>query len=74
MTGNDRMEIPTYQQCQDSKLNPRFGFYIVSEAVYEEYIKLMRECWSQRPENRPSFNEIKVRLEEIENIRCGRNF
>ena len=74
ITNDQRMNIPSYQQCQDSKLTPRSGFYIVSEAVYEEYIKLMKLCWSQKPENRPTFHEIKLKLDEIENVRCGRNF
>jgi hypothetical protein len=29
------------------------------------YADLMRQCWNEEPKNRPSFDEICVRLEEI---------
>jgi len=30
--------------------------------VYDDYLKLMQECWHQDPEMRPSFEEIIERL------------
>eukprot|EP01084_Bolivina_argentea_P319897 554916_1 len=69
--GNKRLAIPKYNTCQNAKLNPKSGFYMVSEAVYEAYIKLMKECWAQNPNDRPTFSEIIIKLKQIESIRYG---
>lgn len=33
--------------------------------VYEAYLELMKQCWHQDPEERPSFKEIIERLKEL---------
>merc|ERR1712013_530022 len=70
VTRAQRMQIPSYAECQRSA-PPRSGFYIVSEAVYDAFVDLMRRCRAHEPTQRPTFEEIVEELEHIEHIRCG---
>ena len=64
-----RMSIPTYKQCQGAFHEVRSGFFLVSEAVYDSYIKLMNECWAQDIRVRPTFSDIRDRLQQIDDLR-----
>ena len=33
--------------------------------VYDEYVALMKECWAQEPEDRPTFSEVHRRLGQM---------
>lgn len=33
--------------------------------AHPEYVRLMQRCWSQRPEDRPSFPEVFIELEKM---------
>ena len=39
-----------------------------SDSTYDRFVELVREMWSQEPENRPRFSDIEDRLSEIFNI------
>jgi serine/threonine protein kinase len=49
--------------------NPYFRPYIsdnfLSNLQFSEFIDLMKKCWQHDPKERPSFNEITINLEEI---------
>eukprot|EP00210_Caulerpa_lentillifera_P007774 g7418.t1 len=51
-----------YRKVVVERWRPEFG-----EGIEERYVALARECWSHVPSNRPSFQEIRVKLEEMEN-------
>ena len=65
VTNDELMSIQSYEECQRDKQN---GFYVVSDAVYEKYVELMRQCQHYKPEKRLSFVQIKQKLLEIEAI------
>lgn len=44
---------------------PTVGNVMDSEEMPKEVVPLMHECWSLDPNNRPSFKEIRERLEGI---------
>ena len=59
--------------CRDSDFHNRIMTIRVlhiqgSDSTYDRFVELVREMWSQEPENRPRFSDIEDRLSEIFNI------
>ncbi|KAL4433230.1 hypothetical protein ABPG77_003278 [Micractinium sp. CCAP 211/92] len=52
-----RPEVPPWQQLPGPDTAKFVGL--------SSYVRLMRECWQQRPEDRPTFAEIVPRLREL---------
>eukprot|EP01084_Bolivina_argentea_P131193 231603_1 len=55
----DTPHVFAYDEMKDKFNNRR--------VIYEKYIDLMKWCWTEQPENRPQFDEIFDKLQEVEN-------
>ena len=42
-------------------------------AARDNYVDLMRQCWSGNPDERPSFSEIVARLQQMRFAESGRD-
>lgn len=56
-----------YEWIQDVKDAVLAGIRptIPRRGARDDYIALMRQCWTHNPEQRPAFPEIAVRLQEM---------
>ena len=56
--------------ANDPSFRPFFLNKFTEKKKYKEFIELTKKCWKNNPEERPSFNEITLVLEEInENLK-----
>eukprot|EP00854_Cymbomonas_tetramitiformis_P016167 gene16167-19182_t len=42
----------------------------VPQGVLEPFAQLIMDCWAQEPKNRPDFNEVNRRLQNMANVYC----
>lgn len=64
-------QLDAHSAARETMKGNRPDFDDVSEDVPPDLIKIIQDCWAQDPEARPSFREVRERVEDLISMTTG---